>query len=131
MVDPIADLLNRVRNAAMARHASTRAPFSKMKIRLVEILRDEGYIDGFSVDEKDGIHKEIVIHLKYIDNVQSSIKRMRRISTPGRRMYCRAKDIPKVKAGLGVSILSTSKGIMVDRDARQKNVGGEILCEIW
>jgi len=131
MVDPITDLLNRIRNAAMARHASTRAPYSNMKMRLVEILKEEGYIDDFSMDEGDGIHREIIINIKYLDNFKTAINKMRRISKPGRRFYCKADDIPKVKAGLGVSIITTSKGIITDRDARRLNVGGEVLCEIW
>ncbi len=131
MVDPISDLLNRVRNAAMARHASTRAPFSKTKRRIVEILKEEGYIDSFSVDEEAGVQGEIVIYLKYVNDKRTAINVMRRVSTPGRRFYCRAKEIPSIKAGLGVAIITTSKGILTDRDARRLNVGGEVLCEIW
>jgi small subunit ribosomal protein S8 len=102
-----------------------------MKMRLVEILKEEGYIDDFSMDEGDGIHREIIINIKYLDNFKTAINKMRRISKPGRRFYCKADDIPKVKAGLGVSIITTSKGIITDRDARRLNVGGEVLCEIW
>ncbi|MCP4603402.1 MAG: 30S ribosomal protein S8 [Proteobacteria bacterium] len=131
MVDPIADLLNRIRNAAMARHASTRVPFSKVKARIVELLRDEGYIDSFSFDEGDGIHREIIVYLKYLDSANTAIHRMQRVSTPGRRYYCGARNVTRIKSGLGVAIISTSKGIMTDRDARRLNVGGEVLCEIW
>lgn len=131
MVDPITDLLNRIRNATMARHASTRVPYSKMKVRIVEILKEEGYIDDFSTDDGDGIHKEIIVNIKYLGNFKTAINKMRRISTPGRRFYCRADAIPKVKAGLGVAIITTSKGIITDREARRLNVGGEVLCEIW
>jgi small subunit ribosomal protein S8 len=131
MVDPIADLLNRIRNAAMARHASTRIPFSKTKARIVEILKDEGYVDSYSVDERDGIHREIVVYLKYLDDENTAINRMRRVSKPGRRFYCGAKEIATVKSGLGVAIISTSKGIVTDREARRLNEGGEVLCEIW
>ena len=131
MVDPIADLLNRIRNAAMAQHTSTRIPLSKMKMKILDILKNEGYIDDFSVDEKDGIHGEIVVYLKYLDSAETAVRRMRRVSTPGRRLYCGAKNIARVKNGLGVAIVSTSKGIMTDRDARRLNVGGEVLCEIW
>ena len=131
MVDPITDLLNRIRNAAMAQHASTRIPLSKVKMKILEILKNEGYIDDFSVDEADGIHSEIVVYLKYLDSAETAVRRMRRVSTPGRRLYCGAKNIAKVKNGLGVAIVSTSKGIMTDRDARRLNVGGEVLCEIW
>lgn len=131
MVDPITDLLNRIRNAAMAQHASTRVPFSKIKQRIAEILKDEGYIEGVSVDEADGIHKEIVVHLRYVGDSRTAINKMRRVSKPGRRMYKGAKNIPAIKSGLGVAIVSTSKGVMTDRDARRLNVGGEVLCEIW
>jgi len=131
MVDPISDLLNRIRNAAMARHASTRAPYSNLKAQILEILKSEGYIDDFSKDEKDGIHSELIIHLRYLDDTKTAINVMRRVSTPGRRFYCGAKAVPKIKAGLGVAIISTSKGVMADRDARRLNVGGEVLCEIW
>ena len=131
MVDPISDLLNRLGNAARARHLSTRVPFSKTKTRIVEILKNEGYIDDFSVDNGDGIHKEIVVYPKYLDGFKTAIHTMKRVSTPGRRFYCRARDISKVKSGLGVAIISTSKGIMTDRDAARHNQGGEVLCEIW
>ncbi len=131
MVDPITDLLNRIRNAGMARHASTRVPYSKIKERVVEIMRDEGYLDGVEVDKKDGIHKEIVVHLRYVDDSKTSIRRMKRISKPGRRWYAGTKEIPQIKAGLGIAIVSTSKGVMTDRDARRLNIGGEVLCEIW
>lgn len=131
MVDPITDLLNRIRNAAMAQHASTRIPYSKMKERIVEIMKEEGYLDGVEVDKKDGIHKELIVHLRYIDDSRTAIRTMKRISKPGRRWYSGSKEIPKVNAGLGVAIISTSKGVMTDRDARRQNVGGEILCEIW
>ncbi len=131
MVDPITDLLNRIRNAALAQHLSTRVPFSKMKLRIVEILKEEGFVDDFSTDDGDGIHKEIIVHLRYLDDFKVAIHKMRRVSTPGRRYYCGAKNVAKVKNGLGVSIVSTSKGILTDRDARRLNVGGEVLCEIW
>ena len=131
MVDPIADLLTRIRNAGMARHTSTRIPFSKIKKKIVEILKEEGYISDFSEDAGDGIHKHIVVHLKYIDGARMAMNTMKRISKPGRRVYFPAKDLPKVNAGLGVSIVSSSKGVMTDRKARRLNVGGEVLCEIW
>ncbi len=131
MNDPISDLLTRIRNAGLARHESTRVPMSKMKARVVEILKDEGFIEDFSFDEGDGIHKEIIVHLRYTDTNVLVINKMEKVSTPGRRTYMGAKDIPKVKNGLGVAIVSTSKGIITDRDARRLNVGGEVLCEIW
>jgi small subunit ribosomal protein S8 len=93
-------------------------------------MRDEGYLDGVEVDKKDGIHK-IVVHLRYVDDSKTSIRRMKRISKPGRRWYAGTKEIPQIKAGLGIAIVSTSKGVMTDRDARRLNIGGEVLCEIW
>lgn len=131
MVDPITDLLNRIRNAAMARHTSTRVPYSKMKERILAIIKAEGYIDDFSVDNGDGIHKEMVVYLRYVDDISTAIRTMRRVSTPGRRVYCGVDDIPKVNAGLGISIISTSRGVLADRDARRLKVGGEVICEIW
>ena len=131
MNDPIADLMTRIRNAGLANHSSTRVPMSKMKARIVEILKDEGYIEDFSIDEADGIHKEIIVNLRYLDTSKLAIQRMRKVSKPGRRVYCGAGQVPQVKAGLGVAIVSTSKGVITDRDARRLNVGGEVLCEIW
>jgi small subunit ribosomal protein S8 len=131
MIDPITDLLNRIRNAGMAQHAETRIPHSKMKAKILEIMQQAGFIEGFSEDVGDGVHKQLIVQLRYIDDSRTAIKRMKRISKPGRRWYCNAKEIPQVKSGLGVAVLSTSKGIMTDRDARRLNVGGEIICEIW
>ena len=130
-MDSIADLLTRIRNAGIARHASIRVPYSKEKADIVEIFRNEGYIDDFSIDDGDGVHRELVVHLRYLDNFSVAISEMKRVSKPSRRVYCGAKEIPKVKSGLGVAILSTPKGILTDRDARRLNVGGEVLCEIW
>jgi len=130
MVDPITDLLNRIRNAGMAQHADTRIPHSNMKAKIVEIMQQSGFIEGFSEEIVDG-HKKLVVQLRYIDDSRTAINKMKRISKPGRRWYCNANDIPQVKSGLGVAILSTSKGIMTDRDARRMNVGGEVICEIW
>lgn len=131
MVDPIADLLTRIRNAGLARHASTRVPFSRTKERILEILKEEGYVDSFEVDKVDDVRTDMVVHLRYLDDTRIAINTIRRVSTPGRRVYAGAKDIPTVKNGLGTSIVSTSKGIMTDRDARKQNVGGEIMVEIW
>ena len=131
MVDPITDLLNRVRNAGMAQHATTRVPHSNIKMKILGIMKDCGYIEEFEEQVGDSGHKEIVVALRYIDDSRIAIKKMKRISKPGRRWYCNAKDIPTVKSGLGVAILTTSQGVMTDRDARRLNVGGEIICEIW
>ncbi len=130
-MDPIADLLTIIRNAGVARHATTRVPYSKLKARLVEILRDEGYISGFKHEKGPGILQWIVIELRYVEGNRLAINELKRVSRQGCRVYRGADDIPKVKAGLGTSIVSTSKGIITDRDARRLNVGGEILCEIW
>jgi small subunit ribosomal protein S8 len=131
MVDPIADLLNRIRNAGMAQHASLRVPYSKAKAEIVKIMRDEGFIDSYQEDKGDGIHRELLVYLRYLDDSKTAINRMRRVSKPGKRWYCRADEIASVKSGLGVAIVSTSKGVMTDREARRLNVGGEVLCEIW
>jgi small subunit ribosomal protein S8 len=131
MVDPITDMLNRIRNASMAQHVSCRVPYSNMKAQILKIMQDEGFIDSYSHDRGDGIHQEIVVYLRYTDDSKTAIHSMRRISKPGRRWYSRTKDIEQVKSGLGVAIVSTSKGIMSDRNARRLNVGGEILCEVW
>ena len=131
MVDPITDLLNRIRNAGMAQHASCRVPHSETKARILDIMKDEGFIDSYAEEKGEGVKKDLVVYLRYIDDSRTAIKTMRRVSRPGRRMYSGAQDIAKVKAGLGVAIVSTSKGIMSDREARRQNVGGEILCEVW
>jgi small subunit ribosomal protein S8 len=131
MVDPITDLLNRIRNAAMAQHVTTKIPYSNVKARVVEILKNEGFIDDFSENQGDGVHRDIVVNLRYINDSRTAINKLRRVSKPGRRVYCRVDDIKDVMSGLGVAIISTSKGIMTDRDARRQNVGGEVLCEIW
>jgi len=130
-MDPIADLLTIIRNAGLARHATTRAPYSKLKERIVEILKDEGYVDNYTVEKGPGVRRNIVINLRYIDGTRLAINAMKRVSKQGCRVYLGAKDIPQVRAGLGTAIVSTSKGIITDRDARRLNVGGEILCEIW
>jgi small subunit ribosomal protein S8 len=130
-MDPIADLLTNIRNAGSARHATTTVPYSRLKERVVEILRDEGYLESFAIEKGEGVHRNISINLRYIDGIKLAIKEIKRISKQGCRVYCTAKNIPKVKAGLGTAIISTSKGIMTDRNARRLNVGGEILCEIW
>jgi small subunit ribosomal protein S8 len=131
MVDPITDMLNRIRNASMAQHASCRVPYSKMKAQILKIMQEEGFVDSYTEDKSDGIHGELVVYLRYTDDSKTAIHSMRRISKPGRRWYSGTKEIAQVKSGLGVAIVSTSKGIMSDRDARRLNVGGEILCEVW
>ncbi|MGB5810188.1 MAG: 30S ribosomal protein S8 [Polyangiales bacterium] len=129
MTDPIADMLTRIRNAAQAQHQETIIPSSNLKAQVAEILKQEGFIDDYSVAE--GVQRQLTIVLKYGRDRQSAFVGMRRSSRPGRRFYVGHKDIPRVQNGMGVAILSTSAGIMTDRDARDKRVGGEVLCEVW
>lgn len=132
MTDPIADMLARIRNAAMARHESTCVPASKVKKAIAEILKAEGFIADVRVEEaNDGVHPQIRVVLKYGREKHSAFEGMRRVSRPGRRVYVGYSDIPRVLSGLGVSILSTSHGVMTDKEARRRKVGGELLCEVW
>jgi small subunit ribosomal protein S8 len=130
MTDPIADFLARIRNAILARQAEVVAPSSKLKQRLSAVLKDEGYITGWDVREADNI-AEIVVRLRWADPRTNAITGLRRRSRPGQRMYVRHGTIPKVRSGLGIAILSTSKGLMTDRAARKEGLGGELLCEVW
>jgi small subunit ribosomal protein S8 len=129
MTDPIADMLTRIRNAALARHDRTEVPASRMKTAVAEILKAEGFI--VDVRESEGDQKKLLIVLKYGRDRSSAIDGVRRVSRPGRRVYVRHDRIPRVFSGLGISILSTSRGLMSDRDARRLKVGGELLCEVW
>ncbi len=128
--DTIADLLTRIRNASSAKHATVDIPASNVKKAITEILADEGYIKGFQIvdDGKQGI---IRVTLKYTDNRTPVITGLRRVSKPGLRIYTSCEDMPKVRKGLGIAIVSTSKGIMTDKKARALNVGGEVLAYIW
>ena len=130
MTDTIADMLTRIRNALVAKHETVDVPASGMKLAIVKILQDEGYIKGFEEFE-DGIVKTIRIKLKYGPNKQKVIVGIKRISRPGLRVYCRKDEIPKVLGGLGIAILSTSRGILTDREARKQGVGGEVLAYVW
>ena len=131
MTDPIADFLARIRNAILARQTDVRAPSSKLKQRLCVLLKDEGYIAGHDVhDDANGL-PEIVVRLRWADPRTNAITGLRRRSRPGQRMYVRHGTIPKVRSGLGIAILSTSKGLMTDRAARKEGLGGELLCEVW
>lgn len=127
--DPISDMLARIRNAALAHHDRTDIPRSTIKERIAEILKAEGYIADFRVDESG--FGTITVTLKYGRGRESAIAGLRRKSRPGRRVYVGYQDIPKVHNGLGVAIMSTSQGVMSDRSARAQKVGGEILCEVW
>jgi small subunit ribosomal protein S8 len=131
MTDPIADFLARIRNAILARQAEVVAPMSKLKQSLAVVLKDEGYISGYDVREDDNNLPEIVVRLRWADPRTNAITGLRRRSRPGQRMYVRHGTIPKVRSGLGIAILSTSKGLMTDRAARKEGLGGELLCEVW
>ncbi|ANU54330.1 30S ribosomal protein S8 [Acutalibacter muris] len=130
VTDTIADLLTRIRNAQAAKHDTVEVPASNMKKAICQILVDEGYVRHYSVKE-DGKQGVITISLKYAEGRQPVIKGLKRVSKPGLRIYSSAEELPKVMKGLGVAIVSTSKGVMTDRAARQQNVGGEVLAFIW
>lgn len=129
MTDPISDMLTRIRNAIGAQHTAVFVPGSKIKRRIAEILTEEGYITGFEWHE-DTRQGKLEISLKWADKVPA-IEGLRRVSTPGQRQYVRSQDIPKVRNGLGIMIVSTSKGVMTDRAARRAGVGGELICSVW
>lgn len=130
MTDPIADMLSRIRNANSARHKSVDIPCSNIKKEIAQILLDEGYIKGFDVveDDKQGMIK---VDLKYSEDGEKVISGLKRISKPGLRVYVKCEDVPKVLGGLGIAIISTSKGIITDKKARQDKVGGEVICYVW
>ena len=133
ITDSIADMLTRIRNANAAKHDTVKVPASNMKKAIAQILVDEGYIKGFKVED-DGKQGIIEIALKYGPNKQrviTGLKRISRVSKPGLRIYTNCEDMPKVMKGIGIAILSTSKGVMTDKDARKANVGGEVLAFIW
>lgn len=132
VTDPISDMLARIRNAAVAQHEVTRIPASKMKLAIGEILKREGYISDLRLEEGDGPqHRHLVVALKYGKEREAAFRGMKRVSKPGRRVYARHDHIPRVLSGLGISIISTSRGLMTDQEARRNRVGGEILCEVW
>ena len=128
MQDPLADMIARIRNAQLAHMAATEMPSSKIKVSVAEVLKAEGYIDGYSVT--DGAKPKLTIQLKYYQG-KPVIDAIKRVSRPGLRNYCAKDDLPSVANGLGVAIISTSKGLMTDRAARKANVGGEILCTVF
>ena len=130
MTDPIADMLTRIRNGNKANHTSVSLPSSNEKRAIAQILLDEGYIKGFDVEEdnKQGI---LTIDLKYAEEGEKVITGLRRISKPGLRVYVKANEVPKVLDGLGIAIISTSKGLLTDKAARELNVGGEVMCYVW
>lgn len=130
ITDPIADMLTRIRNASAAKHDTVKIPASNMKKAIAQILTDEGYVRSFKVED-DGKQGVIEIALKYGVNKTRVITGLRRVSKPGLRIYSNCEEMPKVMKGLGIAILSTSKGVMTDREARRANVGGEVLAFVW
>ncbi|KAA3640859.1 MAG: 30S ribosomal protein S8 [Armatimonadetes bacterium] len=128
--DPISDMLTRIRNANTALHPETSMPSSKLKEEIARILSEEGFIDSWKTQESS-VGSELVVKLRYDEDRKRVLQGIQRISTPGHRVYKGAKDIDRIRGGIGVSILSTSTGVMTDREARQRNVGGEILCKVW
>jgi small subunit ribosomal protein S8 len=130
ITDPIADMLTRIRNAGTAKHETVDVPASKMKVAIAQILLDEGYIKSFQLID-DGTQGIIRITLKYLANEERAIQGLKRVSKPGLRIYAGADELPQVLKGLGIAIISTSKGIMTDKQARKLHVGGEVLAFVW
>ena len=128
--DPIGDMLTRIRNASSARHEKVVVPASRLKVRLAEVLKEEGFIADY-VRHEDGVQGAITILLKYTPEREPAISEIKRVSKPGLRRYVPTTEIPRVLNGLGIAILSTSKGVLVDREARKQKVGGELICTVW
>lgn len=130
VTDPIADMLTRIRNALVVKHDTVEVPASNMKKAIADILTEEGFIKGYTVIE-DGVQGVIRINLKYSHNNERAISGLKRISKPGLRVYANKDEIPKVLGGLGIAIISTSKGVITDKKARKEGIGGEVLCYVW
>ena len=130
MTDPIADMLTRIRNANQNRAKTVSMPSSKMKEEIAKILKDEGFVEEFSIEEND-VQNTLTLTLKYGQNKERVITGLKRVSKPGLRVYSKAEDLPKVLNGLGIAIISTPKGIMTDKTARKENVGGEVIAYVW
>ncbi len=128
--DPIADLLTRLRNANMARHAEFTVPASNVKEDLLKVLKREGYIGDFRREE-DGKQGQLIVQLRFLPDRTRVMQHIKRVSKPGRRVYAGSGEMPKVRNGLGIAVVSTSQGVLTDREARKRNIGGEVLCEIW
>lgn len=131
VTDPIADMLTRIRNAQTAKHETAIVPVSKMKLAIANILLNEGYIQGVTVVDENSVQPNLLITLKYGPNNEKVISGLKRISKPGLRIYAGSNELPKVLNGLGIAIISTSKGIMTDKEARKLGVGGEVLAYVW
>ncbi len=128
--DPIADMLTRIRNANQALHPETTMPSAKLKVEIAKILAAEGFVDGYA-EEDARVGKELTVRLRYGNDRSRVLKGLKRVSRPGRRVYKGAGDLPRVQGGIGVAIVSTSNGLLTDREARRREIGGEILCEVW
>jgi small subunit ribosomal protein S8 len=133
MTDPIADMLTRLRNANQAYHDKVSMPYSKIKANIAEVLKAEGYVATWAVEEpaEDAVGKTLVVELKYGPHRERSLAGIRRVSKPGLRVYAKAQEMPRVLGGLGIAIISTSHGLLTDRQARKRNVGGEVLAWVW
>jgi small subunit ribosomal protein S8 len=133
MTDPIADMLTRLRNANQAYHDKVSMPYSKIKASIAEVLKSEGYVASWSVQEpaEGAVGKTLVVELKYGPHRERSLAGIRRVSKPGLRVYAKAQEMPRVLGGLGIAIISTSQGLLTDRQARKRNVGGEVLAWVW
>ena len=131
MTDPIADMLTRIRNGLRAEHDTVVIPASKMKVEIARILKQEGYINGYTVEGETAKEKTITVELKYGPDKEHVIIGLKRISKPGLRVYAKGENVPRVLNGLGIAIISTSKGLMTDRDARKANLGGEVVAYVW
>jgi small subunit ribosomal protein S8 len=132
MTDPIADMLARLRNANQAYHDRVAMPYSKIKANIAEVLKAEGYIAAWTVEDPDDVvGKRLVVELKYGPNRERSLSGIRRVSKPGLRVYAKSQELPRVLGGLGVAIISTSQGLLTDRQARKRRVGGEVLAYVW
>jgi small subunit ribosomal protein S8 len=130
VTDPIADMLTRVRNASAARHREVTLPSSKVKREIARILAEEGFIESFSTQPGD-VQEQLVLHLRYVEGKTPVVSGLKRISKPGLRVYARKTEIPRVLGGLGIAVLSTSRGIMTGSQARKLNLGGEVVCYVW
>ena len=130
MTDPIADMLTRIRNAGMARHAQTSCPSSKQKLAIATVLQRAGFLDSVKI-EQAGNHANLVLGIRYDDAGRPLIDGIQRVSKPGRRVYVGKGELPRVRNGLGVAVISTSRGVLSDREAREQSLGGELLCEVW
>ncbi|MDA3864867.1 MAG: 30S ribosomal protein S8 [Deltaproteobacteria bacterium] len=130
MTDPIADFLTRIRNSISAQKINVKAPYSKLKVNIATVLKKEGYIKDFKIDNGKPF-RNIVIELKYGSKNKPAIEGIKRVSRPGQRIYSKTDELPRVRQGLGITIVTTSKGVMTDKDARQNNIGGELVCTVW